>query len=77
MKQDIFSGTHALAVRSKLGINQSKFWGAVQVTQSGGSRYESGRDIPAPVQLLLAMRYGTAAQRRRALKLMGVESIIP
>lgn len=40
-------------VRQKLGLNQSQFWSAIGVTQSGGSRYESGRAVPRPVQALL------------------------
>lgn len=48
--------------RRKHGLNQSSFWSRVGVTQSGGSRYESGRNIPRPVQLLLQMAYGTDAQ---------------
>ena len=48
--------------RRKQGMNQSEFWSRVGVTQSGGSRYESGRSIPRPVQLLLQLAYGTDAQ---------------
>lgn len=33
--------------------NQSDFWRRFGVTQSGGSRYESGRDVPRPTALLL------------------------
>ena len=51
-----------VAARQKLGINQTKFWSRVGVTQSGGSRYESGRNIPRPVQMLLRIAYGTKAQ---------------
>lgn len=42
-------------VRRKLGMNQSQFWSKIGVTQSGGSRYESGRNIPKPVQALLRL----------------------
>lgn len=42
-------------VRRKLGMNQSEFWSKIGVTQSGGSRYESGRNIPRPVQALLRL----------------------
>ncbi|TVT75862.1 MAG: helix-turn-helix domain-containing protein [Denitromonas halophila] len=42
-------------VRRKLGLNQSQFWSRIGVTQSGGSRYESGRNIPRPVQALLRL----------------------
>ena len=40
-------------IRQKLGLSQSLFWSALGVTQSGGSRYESGRHMPLPVQTLL------------------------
>ncbi len=40
-------------LRQKLGLNQQEFWGMLGVTQSGGSRYESGRAMPKPVQKLL------------------------
>lgn len=40
-------------VRIRLGLNQQEFWGRIGVTQSGGSRYESGRAMPKPVQELL------------------------
>lgn len=42
-------------VRRKLGMNQQQFWSKLGVTQSGGSRYESGRNIPRPVQQLLRL----------------------
>lgn len=42
--------------RRKLGLNQGAFWNGLGVTQSGGSRYESGRGLPAPVALLLTLR---------------------
>ncbi|MDQ7989637.1 MAG: transcriptional regulator [Candidatus Dactylopiibacterium sp.] len=42
-------------LRRKLGLNQSLFWSSIGVTQSGGSRYESGRAIPRPVQALLRL----------------------
>jgi transcriptional regulator with XRE-family HTH domain len=42
-------------IRRKLGLNQSEFWGEIGVTQSGGSRYESGRNMPRPVRELLRL----------------------
>ena len=36
-------------LRHRLGLNQQEFWSAVGVTQSGGSRYETGRSMPKPV----------------------------
>jgi transcriptional regulator with XRE-family HTH domain len=42
-------------LRHRLGLNQRQFWSAVGVTQSGGSRYESGRDMPRAVSELLRL----------------------
>jgi DNA-binding transcriptional regulator YiaG len=39
--------------RKKSNLNQSDFWKRYGVTQSGGSRYESGRNIPKPLAILL------------------------
>ncbi len=56
-----------VAARQKLGINQTKFWSRVGVTQSGGSRYESGRKIPKPIQQLLIIAYGTSKQAQAVI----------
>jgi len=45
----------AREIRRKLGMNQQQFWAKLGVTQSGGSRYESGRNMPRPVQHLLRL----------------------
>ena len=42
-------------IRRKLGLNQNDFWSKVGVTQSGGSRYESGRNMPRPVRELVRL----------------------
>ena len=42
-------------IRRRLGLNQEQFWTQIGVTQSGGSRYESGRTMPKPVQELLRL----------------------
>jgi transcriptional regulator with XRE-family HTH domain len=42
-------------IRRKLGLNQEQFWTKIGVTQSGGSRYESGREMPKPVRELLRL----------------------
>lgn len=39
--------------RRKEHVNQRDFWTRYGVTQSGGSRYESGRNIPKPLAILL------------------------
>ncbi|MCF8179652.1 MAG: transcriptional regulator [Sulfuritalea sp.] len=46
---------NARELRRKLGMNQQQFWSKLGVTQSGGSRYESGRNMPRPVQQLLRL----------------------
>ncbi len=51
-------------MRSWRGWNwgDGNFGGSGLQPQSGGSRYESGRNIPRPVQLLLTLVYGTDMQ---------------
>jgi len=44
-------------IRRKLGMNQSEFWNKLGITQSGGSRYENGRDMPWAVGQLLRLMY--------------------
>lgn len=45
--------TDLAAYRKSRGENQTEFWSRFGVTQSGGSRYESGREVPAPVAILV------------------------
>ena len=47
----------ALKLRKSLGLNQADFWGRIEVTQSGGSRYENGRPMSPPVRKLLGIVY--------------------
>ena len=42
-------------IRLRRNLNQQEFWGQIGVTQSGGSRYESGRNMPKPVRELLRL----------------------
>ena len=51
--------------RQKHSMSQAEFWARIGVTQSGGSRYESGRTIPRPVQLLLHVVYAPDARTQR------------
>ena len=62
------SGEMALAMRKKLHVNQSEFWSHVGIGQSAGSRYESGRNIPRPVQMLLRIAYGAKAQAAKQVE---------
>jgi len=48
---------HFKTIRQKLQLNQQAFWSRLGVTQSGGSRYESGRSAPKPVQTLCSLAY--------------------
>ena len=40
-------------LRLQLGMTQADFWTPVGVSQSGGSRYESGRKLPPAISALL------------------------
>ena len=62
------TGEIAFAMRKKLNVNQSEFWSRVGIGQSAGSRYESGRNIPRPVQMLLRIAYGTKAQAAKQVE---------
>jgi DNA-binding transcriptional regulator YiaG len=44
-------------LRESLGLNQATFWSRIEVTQSGGSRYENGRSMPRVVRELLGIVY--------------------
>jgi len=44
-------------LRRQLGLTQSDFWRQIGITQSGGSRYESGRPMPKTVRTLLGAVY--------------------
>jgi len=46
-----------LALRRELKLSQSAFWHPLGVTQSGGSRYESGRRVLPSVAMLLELVY--------------------
>ncbi len=47
--------TNLAEFRNQLGLNQGEFWSRYGVTQSGGSRYESKRSLPAPLKILLRL----------------------
>lgn len=66
--------------RKALGMSQIDFWGQLGTTQSAGSRYESGRNIPQTMAILLLLLANgkisgadlteTLAEVRRQLKAM-------
>ena len=74
-KHPAITSEAALFMRNRRQLNQTEFWRRVGVSQSGGSRYESGRNIPRPVQILLAAKHGKAAAKREALAVVGVEAV--
>jgi hypothetical protein len=41
------------AYRLSLGETQTEFWSRFGVSQSGGSRYETGRPVPRPTAMLV------------------------
>lgn len=68
-------------IRKQLGMNQHDFWSQIGVTQSGGSRYESGRNMPKPVAELLRVVHiegidlsSLRKQEIKALELLRTES---
>lgn len=55
-------GKELKSLRKTLQMNQGEFWSRLGITQSGGSRYESGRQMPKPAMLLMQIAYGTERQ---------------
>jgi hypothetical protein len=49
-----------VAYRTQKQESQRHFWARFGVTQSRGSRFESGAEIPAPVSILLALYFSRA-----------------
>ncbi|MBV5350538.1 XRE family transcriptional regulator [bacterium] len=67
------TGEEAVVLRKKLGLNQTEFWSRISTTQSGGSRYETGRKLPGPVQLLLHLAYAPEAPALAMLNYLRVD----
>lgn len=61
------NGEEACQHRKRLGLTQTEFWSRAEVAQSAGSRYESGRDLPVLVQLLLHLIYAPEKQAQALL----------
>ena len=57
-KLHIYTGQEIRTLRKTIKLSQSAFWEPLGVTQSGSSRYEAGRKIPKPVQVLLNLALG-------------------
>ena len=54
-KKKPFNVADLIKERTQSGLNQTAFWSRFGVTQSGGSRYESGRSIPKPLLILIQL----------------------
>jgi DNA-binding transcriptional regulator YiaG len=63
-----YTARDVVKLRQRLKLSQDEFWSRIFITQSGGSRYESGRAIPKPVQALIALCYGTSKERGALVK---------
>ncbi len=60
-------------IRQTLSMNQHDFWSKIGVTQSGGSRYETGRAVPKPTATLVTLTYDDPAKALQVLaKLRGI-----
>jgi hypothetical protein len=66
----IANGATARSHRRDLRLNQQQYWSKLGVTQSGGSRYESGREIPEPVLLLLHIAYAPEKSAQNLVNLL-------
>ncbi len=51
-------GRYFRALRQWLDYSQARFWDVIGISQSGGSRYEAGRQAPAQVRVLVQLAYG-------------------
>ena len=60
-----FQSSRLMRLRSQFGGSQREFWSRVFVSQSGASRYEAGREIPRPTQLLIQFVYGTGEESKK------------
>ena len=54
-KKKAFTVADLIKERTQSGLNQTAYWARFGVTQSGGSRYESGRSIPKPLMILIQL----------------------
>lgn len=66
------SGEAVRALRKKRKLNQVDFWRRIGVTQSGGSRYENGRGMPAVVALAVELVWGTDREAEKLLEALRV-----
>lgn len=66
-------------LRRKMDISQSEFWSRIGVTQSSGSRYETGRKAPNTTHTVIDLTYGplnAAVERLAAMRGITVAELI-
>ena len=59
------TGPDLAAQRVALGLTQTVFWGAIGLSQSGGARYEQGRDVPPSAVVALRVAFWPEAKALR------------
>lgn len=59
------SGPEVRKYRLSKDMDQGSFWRRISVTQSGGSRYETGREMPEQVAMMLTIAYGEKREAER------------
>lgn len=57
-------------LRKSASMNQTEFWKRFGVTQSCGSRYESGRRMPTPLEVLMQAQMDGAIDEATLAKLL-------
>lgn len=68
------------SLRKASGLNQTEFWRLFGVTQSAGSRFESGRTLGVPIQILMvleALGHVDRAQLLEAVRLVEEMGVCP
>ncbi|TYC52712.1 XRE family transcriptional regulator [Zoogloea oleivorans] len=62
------TGRQAYDLRRHLFLTQAEFWSKIGITQSGGSRYERGREMAPQLQYLLHLAYGSDEEASELLR---------
>jgi DNA-binding transcriptional regulator YiaG len=70
-----YTGPEVRLLRKKSGMNQREFWSLFGVTQSGGSRYESGRDLPGPLNVLLNIAFQPPAKSAVTVEMLRAKKV--
>lgn len=79
-KKGILSTEELRKLRTSRRESQTKFWGRFGVTQSRGSRFELGLEMPRPITILLKLYLDGAisdSDLRRARQRQKLEEKLP